>query len=382
MTDTSNPETILVINAGSSSLKCALYKADDMSLITSKNIAGIKNKEGYETATNEVLELIKTHNVVGVGHRVVHGGREFSAPVKIDDKVLEQLDALTPLAPLHEPHNLAPAKLIRKLYPDLPQVACFDTAFHRTEARLNQEYALPRELTDEGIIRYGFHGLSYEYISSVLPKVAGDKIAKGRIIVAHLGNGSSLCAMKDGKSVATTMGFTPGDGLMMGTRTGQIDPGIEDYLKAQKGLSDKEVSDIFNKQSGLKGVSGMTEDLRVLLASDKPEAKEAIDLYCLYAARHIASLTVDLGGLDGIVFTAGIGENSALIRKKICDNLAFLGIKLDAGHNEANGPSIQAEGSAVPVFVIKTNEELMMAQHTKALISAPSKPIAAPKTSL
>lgn len=377
---TTTPETILVINAGSSSLKYALYKADDMTLIDSKNIAGITSKEGYEAATNEVINLIKTHNVIGVGHRVVHGGRDFSAPVKIDDKTLEQLEALTPLAPLHQPHNLAPAKLIRKQFPDLPQVACFDTAFHRTQPHINQIYALPRNLTDEGIIRYGFHGLSYEYISSVLSKVAGEKTAKGRVIVAHLGNGASLCAMKDGKSVATTMGFTPGDGLMMGTRTGSIDPGVQPYLKEHKGLSDKEISDIFNKQSGLKGVSGETEDVRKLLASGTPEAKEAIDLFCLYAARNIASLTVDLGGLDGLVFTAGIGENSAVIREKICANLAHMCIKLDAKTNEANGPAICAKDSSIPVYVVKTNEELMMAQHTKELMSRPAKPAAAPKT--
>jgi len=373
--------TLLVINAGSSSLKYALYRAGDLSPIEQKNL-GMKSKEEYEVASEEIIKLIKTHNVIGVGHRIVHGGKDFSAPQKIDDKILAQLEALTPLAPLHQPHNVNPIKRILKEYPQLPQVACFDTAFHRTAPRLNQIYALPRKLTDEGIIRYGFHGLSYEYISSVLPKVAGEKIAKGRVIVAHLGNGASLCAMKDGKSVATTMGFTPTDGLMMGTRTGQIDPGIAPYLKEQKGLDDKTISDIFNKQSGLKGVSGLTEDVRQLLASNSPEAKEAIDLFCLYAARQIASLTVDLGGLDALVFTAGIGENSAVIRQKICAQLEHLGVKVDATLNSANNASIQSQGSSVPVFVVKTNEELMIAQHTKTLINCRQNPVINPKKSL
>lgn len=372
---------ILVINAGSSSLKYALYRAGDLTPIEQKNL-GMKNKEEYETASADLIKLIKTHNVVGVGHRVVHGGKDFSLPQKIDDKVLAQLEALTPLAPLHQPHNVNPIKRILKEYPDLPQVACFDTAFHRTAPRLNQIYALPRKLTDEGIIRYGFHGLSYEYISSVLPKVGGEKTAKGRVIVAHLGNGASLCAMKEGKSVATTMGFTPTDGLMMGTRTGSIDPGIAPYLKEQKDLDDKSISDIFNKQSGLKGVSGLTEDVRQLLASNAPEAKEAIDLFCLYAARQIASLTVDLGGLDALVFTAGIGENSAIIRQKICAQLEHLGVKVDATLNSANNASIQSKTSSLPVFVIKTNEELMIAQHAKNLMRQQHAPVINPKKAL
>ncbi len=366
-------ETILVINAGSSSLKYALYRADDMTQLENKKIE-IKTPAGYEAGVEEIIKLIAAHNVTGVGHRVVHGGKDHSAPQKFDVALLAELGALTPLAPLHQPHNLKAVKLIMDQYPALPQVACFDTAFHRTQPRLNQIYALPRKLTDDGIIRYGFHGLSYEYIASILP-------VKGRVIVAHLGNGASLCAMKDGKSIATTMGFTPTDGLMMGTRTGAIDPGVALHLLEQKGLTAKIVADIFNKQSGLKGVSGLTEDVRTLLASKTPEAAEAIDLFCLYAARQAASLTVDLGGLDALVFTAGIGENSAIIRQKICAHLAHLGVKLDAAPNAANDPSIHLAGSAVQVFVIKTNEELMMAQHTKTLIRpAPPTPATGPKT--
>ena len=365
MTDAA-PDTYLVINAGSSSIKWGLYRADDLTPLEHKTIE-VKGKDGYAPAVEEICKLIETRSVKGVGHRVVHGGRDYSEPKLIDAKVFADLEKLKPLAPLHQPHNLKAVKLIQEKHPELPQVACFDTAFHRTQPRINQIYALPRELTDEGIIRYGFHGLSYEYIAEVLPQYAGET-AKGRVIVAHLGNGASLCAMKDGKSVATTMGFTPLDGLMMGTRTGAIDPGIPLYLQQEKGMSVKSVSDIFQKSSGLKGVSGETEDVRTLLASDKPEAKEAIDLFCLYAARQVASLTVDLGGLDALVFTAGIGENSDVIRQKICAHLEHLGVKTDDALNQAGGPAIGAKGSPVQVYVVKTDEELMMAQHVRELL--------------
>lgn len=369
------PETYLVINAGSSSIKYGLYRADDLTALEHKTIE-VKGKDGYAPAVEEICKLIETRNVKGVGHRIVHGGRDYAEPQLIDAKVFADLEKLKPLAPLHQPHNLKAVKLIQEKHPELPQVACFDTAFHRTQARLNQIYALPRDLTDEGIIRYGFHGLSYEYISEVLPQYAGET-AKGCVIVAHLGNGASLCAMKDGKSVATTMGFTPLDGLMMGTRTGAIDPGIPFYLMQEKGMTAKSVSDIFQKSSGLKGVSGQTEDVRELLASDKPEAKEAIDLFCLYAARQVASLTVDLGGLDALVFTAGIGENSEVIRQKICARLEHLGVKTDDALNNSDATAIHAKGSAVQVYVIKTDEELMMARHVKEIMQ-PAAPAAKP----
>lgn len=364
-------ETVLVVNAGSSSIKYGLYRADDLTLIERKNIE-VKKAGGYDAAFQQVLDVIAANNVTSVGHRVVHGGKDYAAPQKIDAKVFTDLEKLSPLAPLHQPHNLKGIKLIADKYPDLPQVASFDTAFHRTQAKLNQIYALPRKLTDEGIIRYGFHGLSYEYIAGKLPEVADAKTAKGRVIVAHLGNGASLMAMKDGKSVATTMGFTPVDGLMMGTRAGSTDPGILLYLLEQ-GETAKSLSDIFQKQSGLKGVSGITEDVRTLLASDKAEAKEAIDLFCLYAARQAASLTVDLGGVDAIVFTGGIGENSGVIRDKILSQLAHLGVKTDTISNDGNKPAIHAADSTVKVYVIKTDEELMMAQHVKKVL-APPKP--------
>lgn len=370
-------ETVLVVNAGSSSIKYGLYRADDLTLIERKNIE-VKKAGGYDAAFQQVLDVIAANNVTSVGHRVVHGGKDYASPQKIDAKVFADLEKLAPLAPLHQPHNLKGIQLITDKYPDLPQVASFDTAFHRTQAKLNQMYALPRKLTDEGIIRYGFHGLSYEYIASKLPDVADAKTAKGRVIVAHLGNGASMMAMKDGKSVATTMGFTPIDGLMMGTRAGATDPGILLYLLEQ-GETVKGLSDIFQKQSGLKGVSGITEDVRTLLASDKPEAKEAIDLFCLYAARQAASLTVDLGGVDAIVFTGGIGENSGIIREKILSQLAHLGVKTDTPANDGNKPAIHAADSTVKVYVIKTDEELMMAQHVKKVLSQkPASPAAKP----
>ena len=370
-------ETVLVLNAGSSSIKYGLYRADDLTLIERKNIE-VKKAGGYDAAFQQVLDVIAANNVTSVGHRVVHGGKDYAAPQKVDAKVFSDLEKLAPLAPLHQPHNLKGIKLISEKYPDLPQVASFDTAFHRTQAKLNQMYALPRKLTDEGIIRYGFHGLSYEYIASKLPEVADAKTAKGRVIVAHLGNGASMMAMKDGKSVATTMGFTPVDGLMMGTRAGSTDPGILLYLLEQ-GETVKGLSDIFQKQSGLKGVSGITEDVRTLLASDKPEAKEAIDLFCLYAARQAASLTVDLGGVDAIVFTGGIGENSGIIREKILSQLAHLGVKTDTVANDGSKPAIHAPDSAVKVYVIKTDEELMMAQHVKTVLTQkPAAPAAKP----
>ncbi|MEZ0259949.1 MAG: acetate/propionate family kinase [Alphaproteobacteria bacterium] len=371
------PETFLVINAGSSSIKYGLYNSDDLTPIEHKTIE-TKKSGGYGPAIEEILKLVETHNVKAIGHRVVHGGKDYAAPVKVDDKVLADLEKLSPLAPLHQPHNLKTIKTIADKYPDLPQVASFDTAFHRTQSKLSQMYALPRKLTeDEGIVRYGFHGLSYEYVASVLPEVAGEEVARGRVIVAHLGNGASMAAIKDGKSVATSMGFTPLDGLMMGTRAGATDPGILLYL-LEKGETAKSLSDIFQKQSGLKGVSGITEDVRELLASDKPEAKEAIDLFCLYAARQAASLTVDLGGVDAIVFTGGIGENSEVVREKILGNLAHLGVKVDTAENNADKSAIHAADSKIKVFVIKTDEELMMAQHVKKVLAPAAQKPAAP----
>lgn len=353
--------TILVINAGSSSIKYALYDAGTLSRVA-RDTVEVAPGQSYDAAFAQILSLINTHDVVGVGHRVVHGGKDFSAPQVIDAATMKKLTDLVPLAPLHQPHNLRPAELVMTSHPQLPQVACFDTAFHRTQSRLAQIYALPRNLTDEGIVRYGFHGLSYEYIAGALPPNAG------RTIVAHLGNGSSLCAMKDGRSVATTMGFTPLDGLMMGTRTGAIDPGVALYLMEQKGMTAAQVADIFNKHSGLKGVSGATADMRTLLAAGTPEAAEAVDLYCLTVAKNIASLAVNLGGLDTLVFTAGIGENSGPVREKICGHLRHMNVMIDPAANAQKNPSAIGAAGGVAVHVIKTDEELMIAQHVRRLI--------------
>jgi acetate kinase len=354
--------SILVINAGSSSIKYAVYDASTLNRVT-RDTVEIPPGQTYDAAFAQILSLIKTHDVVGVGHRVVHGGRDFSAPQNLDAAVLKKLEDLIPLAPLHQPHNLKPAALVMANYPGMPQVACFDTAFHRTQSRLAQIFALPRNLTDDGIVRYGFHGLSYEYIAGVLPKNAG------RTIVAHLGNGSSLCAMKDGKSVATTMGFTPLDGLMMGTRTGAIDPGVALYLIEQKGMTAAQVADIFNKHSGLKGVSGTTADMRTLLSAGTPEAAEAVDLYCLTVAKNIASLTVNLGGIDTLVFTAGIGENAAPIREKICAHLGHMNVHINPAANVQKNPGAIGVASGIAVRVIKTDEELMIAQHVRAMLN-------------
>lgn len=362
------PASCLILNAGSSTLKYALYNLADLSLIR-KNTIEIANGD-YDTAFAGVIALIDQENVRAVAHRVVHGGRDYAAPVKINAQVLADLTALTPLAPLHQPHNLRPMALLLQKYPHVPQVACFDTAFHRTQPRLSQLYALPRALSDEGILRYGFHGSSYEYIASVLADQAGAAVAKGRVVVAHLGNGASLCGMVDGKSVATTMGFTPLDGLMMGTRTGAIDPGVVLHLAEQKNMSAKDIGNLFNKESGLKGVSGISADMRELLASTDPRAAEAVDLFCLYAARQIAALSVDMGGLDAIVFTAGIGENAPAIRAKICERLGVFGIAVDAAANQKNSTRISVDGAATGVYVIRTNEELMMARHAKAVVDA------------
>ncbi len=371
------PASILIVNAGSSSIKYALYRADTLSVIA-RNKIEIDDKTGYDTAFQNILDLIPAHNVIGIGHRVVHGGRHYAAPQKIDDQVLADLRALIPLAPLHQPHNLNPVKRILAQHPDLPQIACFDTAFHRTQPRLNQIYALPRSFSDSGIIRYGFHGSSYEYIASILPQVA-PRHAQGRVIVAHLGNGASMCAMKNCQSVATTMGFTPLEGLMMGTRTGTIDSGIALHLMEEKSMSAKSVSDLFQKHSGLQGVSGLSADMRALLASPSAGAAEAVDLFCLIAARHAASLAVDLGGIDALVFTAGIGENAPVIREKICARLGHLGIVADAASNHANLPEIHAAAGKIGIYVIPTNEELMMARHVKnAMQAAPAPSIPPP----
>jgi len=303
----------------------------------------------------------------GVGHRVVHGGSAYSNPVLIDDKVLAALEELVPLAPLHEPHNIAAIRAISAIAPDVLQVACFDTAFHRSMPPLAQEFALPRALTAKGVRRYGFHGLSYEYIMSVLPRIAPD-CASGKVIVAHLGNGASMCAIENGRSIATTMSFTPGDGLPMGTRTGALDPGVILYLLQHEAMDATSIEHLIYERSGLLGVSGLSGDMRILLSSNLPAAKEAIDLFVYWIGRELGSLTAALGGLDAVVFTAGIGEHAAEIRARVCQDARWLGIALDEQANAAGGPRITKTDGKVSVWVIPTDENLMIARHTCRVI--------------
>jgi acetate kinase len=290
--------------------------------------------------------------------------------VLVDDAILDQLDKLAPMAPLHQPHNLAPIRIIGRIAPDVPQVACFDTAFHRTQPPVSQLYALPRDLSATGVKRYGFHGLSYDYIASVLPGIVGDA-GRGRVVAAHLGNGSSMCAMRAGKSVATTMGFTALDGLPMGTRSGAIDPGVILYLLTERGMSVGDVTDLLYRRSGLLGVSGISHDMRTLLASDAPEAAEAIELFVDRISRELGSLVAALAGIDALVFTAGIGEHAAPVRARVCENAAWLGIRLDPVANVDGGPRISTADSPVSAWVIPTNEELMIARHTLACAARP-----------
>lgn len=389
-------QAVLVLNSGSSSIKFALYPAADENappMIKGK-IAGIARapqftvfdgegqvlvREGLENIdptashgelTLRLLDWLETHNsgidVTAAGHRVVHGGRTFSEPVLVTHDVLAQLEDLVSLAPLHQPHNLSAIKALAQRSTDLPQVACFDTSFHRTQPRLAQLFALPRQFSEEGVIRYGFHGLSYDYISSVLGDHLGAK-ADGRIIVAHLGNGASLCALKDRKSVGTSMGFTALDGLMMGRRCGRLDAGVVLHLLQNKGMSVDAVQHMLYRESGLLGVSTISNNMQVLQESAAPEAQEAIELYCYRAACEMGSLMMALGGLDAIVFTAGIGENSALIRSKICEHLAWMGLALDARRNAENATQVSEATSAVDVLVIPTDEERVIAKAVRTV---------------
>ncbi|MBV8095702.1 MAG: acetate/propionate family kinase, partial [Acetobacteraceae bacterium] len=314
-----------------------------------------------------VRELLGQRRIAAVGHRVVHGGTRFTKPTLVTREVLRELEKLIPLAPLHEPFNLQPMKAAFDAQADVPQVACFDTSFHRSNPEVAQSFALPIELRDQGIRRYGFHGLSYEYIASVLPKVAPN-IARGRVVAMHLGNGDSACALQDRVSVASTMGFTAVDGLPMGTRTGELDPGVILHLAMQRGMSMDEIQNLIYKKSGMLGLSGMSEDFRDLLASSDPRAAFAVDYFCYRVARHIGSLAAALGGLDGLVFTAGVGEHAAPVRAKICRLCKWLGVELDEAANERHGPRISQNASRVEVWVIPTNEERMIARHTQALV--------------
>jgi acetate kinase len=331
---------ILVLNAGSSSLKWTRFSGPQYSTARhdTVEIAG----GDLQAALQSVLGRINGDDLIAVGHRVVHGGTKFTSPVSIDDAVFAELESLVPLAPLHQPQNLAAVRAARERFPNLPHVACFDTAFHRTQPAIAQKFGLPRRFTDKGVIRYGFHGLSYEYIASKLPQDSG------RVIVAHLGNGASLCAMRDGKSVATTMSFTPADGLLMGTRCGSLDPGAVLYLMNHHGMTAEQVEHLINHESGLLGVSGISSDMRELMASDDPRAADAINLFVYRIGREIGSLAAALGGLDVLVFTGGIGENAPAIRDRIVNDARWLG--------------------DFAVHMIPTNEELMIAEHTHRVL--------------
>ena len=302
-----------------------------------------------------------------MGHRIVHGGARYTGPTIVTPAILEDLRALIPLAPLHQPYNLAAVEAVWERIPGVPQVACFDTSFHRGRPAVAELVPLPTEIRNAGVQRYGFHGLSYEYIASVLPSIAPE-IAGGRVIVAHLGSGASLCAMKYGKSMDSTLGFTALDGLCMGTRPGSLDPGVILHLFQGLGLSVKEVETILYKKSGLLGISGISNDMRALLSSSEPAAQLAVDYFVYRAAKEIGALCATLGGIDGLVFTAGIGENSAEIRRRICQASAWLGIELDEKANAGKGPRISTPGSRVSAWMIPTNEELMIARHTAMLL--------------
>jgi len=305
--------------------------------------------------------------VLSVGHRVVHGGAKYAGPCIVTPEVLADLRALIPLAPLHQPYNVGAIEAVSERLPGVPQVACFDTSFHRGQPAVAELVPLPKAIRDAGVQRYGFHGLSYEYIASALPAVAPD-IAGGRVIVAHLGSGASLCAMKGRKSIDSTLGFTALDGLCMGTRPGSLDPGVVLHLFQTLGQSAADVEKLLYKQSGLIGISGISNDMRDLLESADPAARLAVDYFVYQAAKHVGSLAAALAGVDALVFTAGIGEHSAEIRRRICEASAWLGVELDARANATHGPRISTVGSRVSAWVVPTNEELMIARHTGVLL--------------
>jgi acetate kinase len=390
-------DAVLTINAGSSSLKFSLYRVgDDRAPVPALEgeIEGIGTEPHMKArdAAGKVLvdrrwqdssmdhaaffrvlggwlrEQLGDTRLAGVGHRVVHGGTEFAAPVRIDDAVLARLEKLCPLAPLHQPHNLAGIRAVAAAQPDLPQVACFDTAFHRAHPELADWFALPRRFHDDGIRRYGFHGLSYEYIARTLPSIARE-LADARVVVAHLGSGASMCAMHAGRSIDSTMGFTALDGLPMGTRCGALDPGVVLHLIRAYGMDADAIEAMLYHDCGLKGVSGLSNDMRDLLASDDPHAAQAVDLFVWHISRALGALSATLGGLDALVFTAGIGERSPEIRQKVCAHAGWLGIALDPAANRSGEGRISSAGSKIAVFAIPTDEEQMIARHTLAVLN-------------
>ena len=393
-----DPRHILTLNAGSSSLKVSLWHlcdGSDLEEVTHGQVETLggdahfvlKRPDGtalaeerwekgagprdHKAALDLILRWKEEHlgalAIAAIGHRVVHGGPDLNRPVVLDDAILTALRGLSSLAPLHQPHNLAGVDAARAAFPEACQVACFDTAFHRGHPWVNDTYALPRAFYDEGVRRYGFHGLSYEYVAAALGRIAPDHLA-GRVIVAHLGNGASLCAMRGGQSQDCTLGFTALDGLAMGTRCGQIDPGVVLWLMDEKGMDAKAITDLLYKRSGLLGLSGLSHDMRTLEAAGTPEAEGAIAYFEARVRREIGALAASLGGLDALVFAGGIGENAADFRARVCEGLGFLGITLDAARNAAGETRVSVGGRTPAVYVIATNEEAMIAAHTRALM--------------
>lgn len=391
---------ILTINSGSSSLKFSLYSMDGTEtrlLSGSLERIGLRGGQFHvrdgagETEVDELREFadhseaLKTlldwldrkfpgQHVDAVGHRVVHGGPTYSEPHLATPDLLKTLESIVRLAPEHLPHEIKAIEAIQASFPQLKQVACFDTAFHRQMPEIAQRFPLPRSLWYEGVLRYGFHGLSYEYIMANLREVAGPQAADGRVIIAHLGNGASMAAVRSGKGIDTTMGLTPAGGLIMGTRSGDLDPGVLLYLLEEKGRSPSTVNYLVNQRSGLIGISGSSSDMRDLLAREAgdPNAAQAIEMYCYQARKHLAALAAALGGLDTLVFTAGVGGNAPVIRQRICQGLEFMGVELDRKRNDAGEPVISVDGSLATVRVMKTDEELMIARHTYKLLKTKS----------
>jgi acetate kinase len=388
---------IIVLNAGSSSIKFSLFLTDggEIELELHGQIEDIytaphfvaKGRGGetiedqswsegaridHDTALDHLLDFLrselKDYRLMGVGHRVVHGGLDYAEPAIVSAGVAAKLEELVPLAPLHQPHSLAPIKRLLSRAPQIPQVACFDTAFHRTNPEVAERFALPEKLHQAGVRRYGFHGLSYEYIASVLPRFDA-KAASGKTVVLHLGNGASMCALDAGRSIASTMAFSAVEGLPMGTRSGSLDPGVILYLMDNCHMDARAIEHLIYNESGLLGVSGLSSDMRTLLASGDPKARLAIDLFCYRIRRELGSLAAALGGLDAIVFTGGIGENSPDIRERICRDAAWLGVAFDPSANARGCPRISSPGSRVSAWAIRTNEELMIARHTCRLLT-------------
>lgn len=394
-------DLLLVLNAGSSSIKFTVFCVESAGLeavepieIIHGQVEGIGNRPlfkarneqgavladsclnkelvGHHAALEYLLAWLDFHlpegQVVAVGHRVVHGGSERSAPGIVDEELMQALETLIPLVPLHQPHNLEGIRVLSKERPNIPQIVCFDTAFHRHCAELTRHFGLPDELFQEGVKRYGFHGISYEYIADVMAAQTPE-LANKKVVILHLGNGCSMCAMENGKSVDTTMGFSALDGLLMGTRCGSLDPGVLLYLMREKNMDVTQLENLLYKESGLLGVSGVSNDMRELMASDKPQAKLAVDLFVYRIQRELGSLIATLGGIDALVFTAGIGENSAEIRRRVCHDAKWIGVQLDAGGYTEGGAvvDISSAESKVSVLVIPTNEELMIAKHVLAI---------------